>query len=111
MPPGVKRIVADSTQLGSIATERLGGPGWVGGPEDIESNIEPLHGRDGFLIRCRGLLPSLARIRSVMFSSTITGSSSVVPGSGSRLSGLASARAPGICSGSSTSTTPSAAAR
>lgn len=53
MPAGVSRIVADSTQLGSIATERLGGPGWVGDPNEVESNVEPLQGRDGFLIRCR----------------------------------------------------------
>lgn len=53
MPAGVKRLVADSTQLGSIATERLGGPGWTGSPDDVESNVEPLQGRDGFLVRCR----------------------------------------------------------
>ena len=46
-----------------------------------------------------------------MFSSTLAGSSSVVPGVGSRLPGAASCRAPRICSGSSSSTMPSAAAR
>jgi hypothetical protein len=30
MPSGVNVMVADSTQLGSIASERLGGPGWTG---------------------------------------------------------------------------------
>lgn len=53
MPTGVKRLVADSTVLGSIATERLGGPGWTGSPNDVESKVEPLQGRDGFLISCR----------------------------------------------------------
>ncbi|WP_243061157.1 hypothetical protein [Nocardioides sp. SR21] len=53
MPSGVKRLVVDSTQLGSIATERLGGTGWTGGPDDVETNVEPLQGRDGFLIRAR----------------------------------------------------------
>lgn len=55
MPSGVKRLLVDSVQLGSIATERLGGPGWAGDPEidGIESKVEPLNGRDGFLVQCR----------------------------------------------------------
>lgn len=53
MPSGVKRLVADSTQLGSIATERLGGPGWTGSPDDVETKLEPLQGRDGFLLSAR----------------------------------------------------------
>lgn len=53
MPAGVKRLLADATQLGSIATERIGGPGWTGSPEDVESKVEPLPGRDGFLVSCR----------------------------------------------------------
>lgn len=53
MPSGVKRLVADSTQLGSIATERLGGPGWTGSPDDVETKVEPLQGRDGFLVSAR----------------------------------------------------------
>lgn len=53
MPSGVKRLLADATQLGSIATERLGGPGWTGSPDDIETKVEPLQGRDGFLIQAR----------------------------------------------------------
>lgn len=53
LPAGVNVLVADSTQLGSIATERLGGPGWTGTPEVVESKVEPLHGRDGWRISCR----------------------------------------------------------
>ena len=65
----------------------------------------------GLLISSFGFLPAVARTRSVMFSSTVAGSSSVVPGVGSRLPGAASCRAPRIWSGSSSSTMPSAAAR
>lgn len=53
MPPGVNVMVADSTMLGSIATEALGGPLWQGDPSDvndIESKVEPLTGRDGFRV-------------------------------------------------------------
>lgn len=55
MPSGVKRLLVDSVQLGSIASERLGGPGWTGDPDvdGIESKVEPLNGRDGFLVQCR----------------------------------------------------------
>jgi hypothetical protein len=50
MPAGVNVIVADSTMLGSVATEALGGELWQGDPSDvndIESKVEPLIGRDG----------------------------------------------------------------
>lgn len=53
LPSGVTRLLADSTVLGSIATERLGGPGWTGSPDDIETKVEPLQGRDGFLVSAR----------------------------------------------------------
>lgn len=53
LPSGVNVMVADSAMLGSIATEALGGPGWTGDPSDpndIESKVEPLNGRDGFRV-------------------------------------------------------------
>jgi len=53
LPPGVNVMPADPLALGSIATERIGGPGWMGSPDDVEVNVEPLQGRDGFLIRAR----------------------------------------------------------
>ena len=53
LPAGVNVMVADSTQLGSIATERIGGPGWSGTPDVVETKVEPLQGVDGFRIYCR----------------------------------------------------------
>lgn len=53
LPAGVNVLVADATQLGSIATERLGGPGWTGSPDTIETKVEPMHGSDGFRIYAR----------------------------------------------------------
>lgn len=53
LPAGVNVLVADSTQLGSIATERLGGPGWTGSPEVVETKVEPMTGADGFTLYCR----------------------------------------------------------
>lgn len=53
LPPGVNVMVADSTQLGSIATERIGGPGWTGTPEVVETKVEPMQGVDGYRIYCR----------------------------------------------------------
>lgn len=53
LPAGVNVMVADSTQLGSIATERLGGAGWTGSPDTVETKTEPLQGRDGSLVQVR----------------------------------------------------------
>jgi hypothetical protein len=53
LPAGVNVMPVDPLALGSIATERLGGEGWQGSPETVEVKIEPLQGRDGFLIRAR----------------------------------------------------------
>ena len=53
LPAGVNVMVLDATALGSIATERLGGPGWSGSPEVVETKLEPLPGRDGYRLYCR----------------------------------------------------------
>lgn len=55
LPAGVNVLVADSTMLGSIASERLGGPGWIGAPDgdDVEVKVIPLDENDGFRIFCR----------------------------------------------------------
>jgi hypothetical protein len=50
MPAGVNVMVVDSTLLGTIATEALGGDGWMGDASnvnDIEVKVEPLPARDG----------------------------------------------------------------
>jgi hypothetical protein len=57
LPAGVNVMVLDSTQLGSIAYERLGGgyQGDVADPVGVESKVLPLDGgqRDGVRINCR----------------------------------------------------------
>jgi hypothetical protein len=54
LPAGVNVMVVDTTQLGSIATERLGGPGWTGSPDTVETKVEPLgNRRDGFVVSAR----------------------------------------------------------
>lgn len=53
LPAGVNVMPADPQALGSIATERLGGAGWQGSPDDVEVLVEPLEGRDGFRVRAR----------------------------------------------------------
>jgi hypothetical protein len=55
LPAGVNVMVLDSTVLGSIASERLGGPGWMGAPDgdDVEVKVIPLDENDGFRIFCR----------------------------------------------------------
>lgn len=53
LPTGVNVLVLDSTQLGSIATERLGGPNWTGSPDTVESKLIPLEQRDGWQLMVR----------------------------------------------------------
>lgn len=53
LPAGVNVMVADSTQLGSIAIERIGGAGWTGTPDTIETKLEPMQGVDGYRLYCR----------------------------------------------------------
>lgn len=53
LPPGVNVMAVDSTQLGSIATERLGGPGWSGSPDTVETKLVPLDKSDGWRLMVR----------------------------------------------------------
>lgn len=53
LPAGVNVMVLDSLQLGSIATERLGGPGWQGSPDTVESKLVPLDESDGWRLMAR----------------------------------------------------------
>lgn len=55
LPSGVNVMVLDSTMLGSIASERLGGEGWMGAPDgdDVEVKVVPLQQNDGYRIFCR----------------------------------------------------------
>lgn len=54
LPSGVNVMPVDSTALGAIASEKLGGDGWVGdSASGVEVKVEPLDGRDGFRIRTR----------------------------------------------------------
>lgn len=50
LPAGVNVMVLDSLQLGSIATERLGGPLWQGSPDDVEVKVEPMKDADGWKV-------------------------------------------------------------
>lgn len=52
LPAGVDVMVLDSTQLGSIAFEDLGGE-FTGAPGDVQTHTGRLPGRDGYLIRAR----------------------------------------------------------
>jgi hypothetical protein len=52
MPPGVSAMVVDSTQLGSIAYENLGG-GYQGSPLDVESKNIRKDTQDGWRIQAR----------------------------------------------------------
>lgn len=52
MPPGVDAMVLDSTLLGSIARENLGG-GYQGEYGDVESKQIRLEGQDGWKIQAR----------------------------------------------------------
>lgn len=52
LPAGVDVMVLDSTALGSIAYEDLGGE-FTGDPGDLQTHTGRIPGRDGFLIRAR----------------------------------------------------------
>lgn len=52
LPAGVDVMVLDSTQLGSIAYEDLGGE-FTGAPGDLETHTGRIPGRDGYLVRGR----------------------------------------------------------
>lgn len=52
LPAGVDVMVLDSTQLGSIAYENIGGD-FMGAPGDLQTHVGRIPGRDGYLIRGR----------------------------------------------------------
>lgn len=52
LPAGVDVMVLDSTALGSIGFEDLGGE-FTGSPGDLQTHVGRIPGRDGFLVRGR----------------------------------------------------------
>jgi hypothetical protein len=53
LPAGVDAMVLDSTMLGSIAWEDLGGPGWLGAANDVQSKRIRKDDEDGWKIMGR----------------------------------------------------------
>lgn len=54
MPPGVQALGVDSTQLGGMADEKLGGPGYTGaGPQGIETKSIRQEDEDAYNLRAR----------------------------------------------------------
>jgi hypothetical protein len=51
--PATSAWVLDSTQLGGMADEDLGGPGYTGNVAGVETKVIRVEQNDGYLVRCR----------------------------------------------------------